>query len=83
MDVTRTLWVCFESNIEQVLPFYPDASGYYVLQEKNAGSNKVLYGGKEYAILGKGRLNGLLYDLDYDEEAHEQNREQKDGRGFN
>jgi hypothetical protein len=83
MDVTRTLWVCFEWNNEKILPFYPDASGSYVLQEKKHGSRKVLYGGKEYAIIGRGRMNGLLYDLDYGEELQRQNRKQDDGRGFN
>jgi len=63
------------------LPFYPDASGHYALQRK-AGSNQVLYGGKEYSILGKGRLNRLLYDLDYEEDLQSQHSEQDDGRGF-
>jgi hypothetical protein len=83
MDVTRTLWVCFEGNNEKILPFSPDASGSYVLKEKKPGSRKVYYGGKEYTIINRGRLNGLLYDLDYDEELQRQNRKQVDGRGFN
>jgi hypothetical protein len=60
-----TLYLCFDDDITKLLPFRPDAAGYYVLLETKPGSGKVMYRGKEYSILSAGPVPRLKYDLDY------------------
>jgi hypothetical protein len=74
MDISYTLWLCFEEDASKVLPFKPDPAGYYALSETKPGSAKVQYGSKEYAIVSNGTMNALWYSLDYKENNAKQRR---------
>jgi hypothetical protein len=80
VDNPVTLWVSFEKDNSNRLPFRSDEYGYFVLVEIKPGSNTVQYGSGAYEIIEGYPGIRLMYDLDkkIDKETRKRQVEQNE-----